>query len=86
MILGKVIGRIISNQKSPELTGAKLLIVQKIDQHMTLKEDLYVAIDKVGAGVEDIVLLGEYSTSERCETFQDNMAIVAIVEQLQIQP
>lgn len=85
MILGKVVGKVISNQKSAALVGAKLLIVEKVDQHLSGQKEVYVAIDKVGAGMEDIVLLGEYATSERKETYQDNMAIIAIVEQVQSQ-
>lgn len=83
MILAKVVGRILSNQKSPELTGAKLLLVQKIDRHEQFCEDVHVAIDRVGAGAGDIVLVGEWSVLERRDINQDNMSVIAIVEKIQ---
>jgi len=83
MILAKVVGRIVSNQKSVELTGSKLLLVQKIDRHEKLREDVHVAIDRVGAGSGDVVLVGEWSVPESRNIYQDNMSIIAIVEKIQ---
>jgi len=83
MILAKVVGRVISNQKSPELTGSKLLMVQKIDRKENLREDIHVAIDRVGAGSGDVVLVGEWSVPESRNIYQDNMSIIAIVEKIQ---
>lgn len=88
MILAKVIGRVISNQKTPELTGAKLLIVNKVDKEENEIEDAtYVAIDKVGAGQGDIVLVGDsYLTdaSDKLREAQQDMYIVAIIENIQM--
>lgn len=88
MILAKVIGRVISNQKTAELTGAKLLIVNKIGKEQNEIEDAtYVAIDKVGAGQGDIVLIGDnYSTdtNDKLSEARQDMSIVAIVENIQI--
>jgi len=83
MILAKVIGRIVSNQKSPELTGSKLLLVQKVDRYEQPLEDIHVAIDRVGAGTGDVVLIGEWSIPESRNIYQDNMSIIAIVEKIQ---
>jgi len=83
MILAKVVGRIVSNQKSPELTGSKLLLVQKIDRYEKMREDVHVAIDRVGAGSGDLVLVGEWSVPESRNIYQDNMSIIAIVEKIQ---
>lgn len=88
MILAKVIGRVISNQKTPELRGAKLLIVNKVDKYQKEIEDAtYVAIDKVGAGQGDVVLVGDsYSTdtSDNIKQAKQDMSIVAIVENIEI--
>ncbi len=85
MILGQVIGKVISNQKSTELIGSKLLLVKEIDEYGNKKDKSYVAIDKVGAGVNDKVLLGEFNSTLRRDMYQDNMAIVAIIEQVQLE-
>ncbi|MBU5438876.1 EutN/CcmL family microcompartment protein [Tissierella sp. MSJ-40] len=85
MILAKVTGRIISNQKTVELMGAKLLLVTEIDEYKNVKEGVtYVAVDRVGAGQGDIVLVGECSNNEKKDIYQDNMSIIAIVEQIQV--
>jgi ethanolamine utilization protein EutN len=85
MILAKVTGRIISNQKTAELMGAKLLLVTEIDEYKNVKEGVtYVAVDRVGAGQGDIVLVGECSNNEKKDIYQDNMSIIAIVEQIQV--
>lgn len=88
MILAKVIGRVVSNQKTPELTGAKLLIVSQVDKEQNeINDCIYVAIDKVGAGQGDVVLVGDCylanPDSKITEARQD-MSIVAIVENMQI--
>ena len=84
MILAKVIGRIISNQKTIDLKGAKLLLVKEIDEFQNYIEwATYVAIDEVGAGQGDVVLLGECSNKERKDINQD-LSIVAIVESIDI--
>ena len=58
MILAKVKGNVVSTQKNTHLKGHKLLIVHPIDLNNKYigKKDI-VALDFVGAGVGDIVLL-----------------------------
>jgi ethanolamine utilization protein EutN len=57
MHIGKVVGTVVSTQKNRKLEGAKLLLVQP----MTLEGDprgaAVLAIDSVGAGVGERVLL-----------------------------
>lgn len=83
MILAKVHGAIVSTQKTDDLKGYKLLLVAELDKNLSPKEDsLFVAIDKVGAGQGDTVLVGEYYPVEK-DVYQ-GMSIVAIVEQIQM--
>ena len=56
MILGRVIGTVVSTRKSPRLDGRKFLLVEKINPStMKGKKDFVVAIDAVGAGPDEIV-------------------------------
>lgn len=57
MILGKVIGTIVSTQKKEALRGSKLLIVQPIDLDGNFIGRDVLAIDSVDAGVGDTVLM-----------------------------
>jgi len=57
MILGKVIGRVVANQKSEGLEGKKLLYVQPMDHHWKPTGDAVVAVDTVMAGLGDPVFM-----------------------------
>ena len=57
MIIGKVVGSVVSTRKCETLTGSKFMIVEPIP---SLKVDSrLVAVDRVGAGI------GEYVSWQR---------------------
>lgn len=55
MILGRVIGNVVSSMKNETLRGQRLLIVQPIDRHGRDKGKPLVALDSVGAGAGETV-------------------------------
>ena len=57
MQVGTVIGTVVSTQKHAKLHGAKLLLVQPELPDGTAKGTVVLAIDSVGAGVGERVLL-----------------------------
>jgi ethanolamine utilization protein EutN len=57
MTLGKVIGTVVSTQKNRKFEGAKLLLVQPINPDETPRGTAVLAIDGVGAGVNEKVLV-----------------------------
>lgn len=57
MIFAKVVGNIVATQKKEDLVGAKLMIVQPIDNFAKDVGDELIAIDTVGAGIGDLVLV-----------------------------
>ena len=58
MIIGKVVGTVISTRKNPNLVGSKFLIVDPMqDFNGTVEQSRLVAVDNVGAGVGEIVLV-----------------------------
>jgi microcompartment protein CcmK/EutM len=87
MWLGKVVGTVVAPTKNDSLVGSKLLIVQplKLDEMNTIS--LQVAVDTVGAGNSDIVLVSTGS-SARCLMKNDHSAvdaaIVGIVETIDL--
>ncbi|MFA5803787.1 MAG: EutN/CcmL family microcompartment protein [Melioribacteraceae bacterium] len=87
MILGKVIGTVWSTRKDENLVGAKFLIVRHIDLEYKPKEATVIAVDSVGAGVGEIVIVAQGS-SARQTTFTKNKpvdaVIMAIVDKLDI--
>jgi microcompartment protein CcmK/EutM len=57
MLLARVVGTVVSTQKNPKLLGVKLLLVQPIALDATPHGNALLAIDGVGAGVEEKVLI-----------------------------
>jgi ethanolamine utilization protein EutN len=56
LIIGKVVGTVISTRKNPTLLGNKFLIVESIEEMLENKKRI-VAVDNVGAGIGEIVLV-----------------------------
>ena len=87
MILGKVIGTVWSTRKDENLVGAKFLIVRHLDLEYKPQAATVIAVDSVGAGVGEVVLVAQGS-SARQTTFTKNKpidaVIMAIVDKLDI--
>ena len=61
MIIGKVVGSVVSTRKCDNLVGNKFMIVATIP---SLKVDnRIVAIDKIGAGIGEYVLVAQGSAA-----------------------
>ncbi len=56
MLIGKVVGNIVSSAKVSGLKSAKLYILQVYDYSLSPTERYEVVIDGVGAGIGDYVL------------------------------
>jgi len=57
MQIGRVVGTVVSTQKNTKLEGAKLLLVQPMTLDDQPRGTAILAIDSVGAGVGEKVLL-----------------------------
>ncbi len=82
MTIGKVIGTLVSTRKNTNLVGAKFMVVEPLPGMGG--ENKIVALDNVGAGVGEIVLVATGSAA-RVGTGMENMpvdaAIVGIVDE-----
>ncbi len=56
MIIGRVIGSVVSTQKDEKMREMKLLVVQRHDAWNRPTDDTLVCVDAVGAGLHDTVL------------------------------
>ena len=80
MIIGKVVGSVVSTRKNENLIGNKFLIVEPLKGMQT--GGRLVAIDNVGAGIGEIVLVACGSAARigcGMETSPIDAAIVGIV-------
>ena len=82
MIVGKVVGSIVSTRKSEKLIGNKFMIVEPV-HHMKAEHSQIVAIDIIGAGIGEYVLVAQGSAARigcGVETAPVDAAIVGIVD------
>ena len=87
MFIGKVIGSVWSTQKDENLVGAKFLVVRRVDIDLKEKTDFVVAVDSVGAGVGETVLVATGSSSRQTEITKNkpvDAVIMAIVDKIDI--
>jgi len=63
MVLGKVVGTVVCSTRSDGIEGARYLLVEKTDQQGRKKGDFVVALDLLGAGYDELVLVTEGSPS-----------------------
>ena len=57
MQLARVIGTVVSTQKHAKFEGAKLLLVQPVGPDGAPRGTTLLAVDSVGAGVHEMVLV-----------------------------
>jgi microcompartment protein CcmK/EutM len=57
MKLCRVAGTVVATVKHPTLAGTTLLAVQPVDEHQRPVGSSYLAVDRVQAGVGDLVLV-----------------------------
>lgn len=65
MILGKVIGNVVSTIKLSVYQGYKILIVQPVNGNQEPQGESFLALDTVQAGVGDTVLVIDEGNSSR---------------------
>ena len=58
MMLARVIGKAVSVVKHPAYDGRRLLVVQPLSARMTAHGKAILAVDYVGAGEGDTVVIG----------------------------
>lgn len=85
MVIGKVIGTVWATRKDAGLTGMKLLVVRNVDLNYQLLDKFVVAVDSVGAGVGEIVLVATGSSARQTDITKNkpvDAVVMAIVDKL----
>ena len=87
MILAKVLGTVVSTRKDPALTGLKLLLAREVDAAFQPAGNQVVAVDAVGAGVGEIVLIAAGSSARLTDVTKDrpvDHVICGIVDTVEV--
>lgn len=94
MFIAKVVGSLVSTQKVPSMTGHKLMLVEPFKVEATNQKTLlgtgrnFVAVDTLGAGVGDLVLVTQGSSArltEETKSLPIDAIIIGIVDQVQLE-
>jgi ethanolamine utilization protein EutN len=88
MFIARVRGNVVTTQKVAKMTGRKLLIIEPLRVHedgsdMTATGRCFVAVDSVGAGVDEVVLVTQGSSARMTEGTSDapvDCVIIGIVD------
>ena len=83
MIIGKVVGSLFSTRKSEKLVGNKFMIVEPVESMRNTGSRL-VAIDIIGAGIGEYVLVAQGSAARIGCDMADapiDAAIVGIIDE-----
>jgi microcompartment protein CcmK/EutM len=87
MNLVKIVGSIVATHKDPKLEGSKLLIGREIRLDGTMTDTYYVAIDTVGVGEGEVVIVVRGSSARLTELSNNkpvDSAIIAVVDEIEI--
>lgn len=88
MLIGEVVGSVVSTKKDEQLESFKLLVVQVRNHENRPKDQYVVAVDSVGAGTGDIVLYATGSSARQTTITKDkpcDAVVMAIVDSWDVQ-
>lgn len=87
MIIARILGTVVATQKDERLVGKKLLIVRPINLDGTDASGYVVAIDTVGAGFHERVLVVSGSSARLAQGLKDtpvDAAIIGVIDSVDI--
>lgn len=87
MVLGKVVGTVWATRKDEQLKGLTLQIVRELALDGAMKDRFVIAVDSVGAGVGETVLLAQGSSARQTDATRNrpvDAVITAIVDKIDL--
>ena len=87
MIIGRVIGNVWATRKEDSLNGHKLLVIKPVDFYSNTEYMTFVAVDKIGAGIGDKVLVVQGSSARKATDKIEapvDAAIIGIIDEVEV--
>jgi ethanolamine utilization protein EutN len=87
MLLARIVGTVVATRKDERLHGRKLLIARLVDEQGQDQKSHVIAIDTVGAGFGEVVLIVQGSSARLAEGLKDapvDAAVVGIVDTVDV--
>lgn len=87
MEIGRVVGNVWATKKDDKLNGQRFLLLKILVSKEKEREGLFVAVDIIGAGVDDLVLItrgGAARYAIGSQTVPIDAAVVGIVDSIEV--
>ena len=88
MIVARVVGSVWATRKEESLHGMKLMIVRRQDVVTRKESDCLVAVDQVGAGIGELVIVATGSSARLVRQGSGHApidaAIVGIIDEMEL--
>ncbi|MCX6618804.1 MAG: EutN/CcmL family microcompartment protein [Acidobacteria bacterium] len=87
MVLGRIVGTVVATRKDPRLEGKKLLVVRLVSPQGKDEAGYLVAVDTVGAGFREKVLVVSGSSARMAQGCKDHpidASIVGIIDSIEL--
>ncbi len=87
MLIGKVVGTVVASRKEEKLEGLKLLVLKQVDVEARVGSNYVVAVDAVGAGLDEYVLYASGSSARQTVVTDKrpcDAVIMAIIDQWEV--
>jgi len=87
MIVGKVVGNVWATRKEDALSGLKLMIVRRIDVFTNEEKESFIAVDQMGAGIGETVLVATGSSARMAPSMNGSPVdaiIVVIIDEMEV--
>ncbi len=78
MMLGRVIGNVVSVIKDENYKGLKLLVVQELDMEGSFKDKFVISADLIGVGIHEVVMVAN-GTPARATQETKNIGLDSII-------
>lgn len=88
MNIGRVIGRVVATRKDDTLVGTKLMITQPLDIKLSPDGKPIIAVDTVGAGIEELVIYATGTAARnalRKKEASIDAAIIGIIDSIDVE-
>lgn len=87
MLIGKVVGTVVATHKDEKMEGLKFLVLKQVDMEGREGSGYVVAVDAVGAGLDEYVLYASGSSARQTLVTDKrpcDAVIMAIIDQWEV--
>ncbi len=79
MIIGKVVGTVVSTISHPDYKNRRLLVVQPLGLEGEKPDDDFIALDNTHAGIGDTVLVNREGNGARQVLKNPDAAVISVI-------